>query len=229
MKRGVLLIVALLIGFHTFSQIHIVPKVGMNFSSLNGDLGYYAGSLDQRFVGDGFKGFSFGVEVDYTLSDLIVFAPEIIYSNKGGMFETPDPTKRILEYHLNYIEIPLVAKISPSDLDPFKLYGIIGPYLGFLTGGNGVQLGPSWDTRDEPIKDFFANSDNQSYKGMDIGLCLGAGAGFNIGDGSLNLDIKYEIGFIGVSGYSEQNLYKPIGANRNLSIMLGYSFLVVSE
>ncbi|MEA3496691.1 MAG: porin family protein [Bacteroidota bacterium] len=224
MKKILLLsLFALLFSLNVNSQIYIGPKAGLSFSNLTGNLGYYLANTDQPFIENGYNGFSLGLDFQYVLNESSSLVTDILYTNKGGLFETPDPTKRILEYQLNYIEIPILYKYD-FDLDYLIVYTNIGPYLSFLAGGTGKRYGASWDTRTNDIKKFFDESDKQPYSNIDVGLCLGAGASYEIGPGNAFAEMRYNIGLIDVAKDSEDSFYKNIGKNRVFNIFLGYRF-----
>lgn len=225
MKKGILLIALMaLLTFNSNAQFEIGPKFGFNFSSLNGDLGFYRGNTSNKFEMSGMQRIAFGIGTSHNLSDNIYFSPELLLSYKGANFETPLP-KIIFNYWLTYMEMPLLLNIGVFS-NTLSYYGIIGPYLAYMVGGEGEYILNNLQVEKQAIADFYTTCDNQEYNSFDVGLQLGGGVSYELGPGSVVGELRYGFGFIKASETSPNTLYQSTGKNNVFTIMFGYRFLI---
>lgn len=152
MKKSVL-VIALMMMSTTFISaqefIYFGVKGGVNFSTINGD---FEGSPESR------TGYHLGLLAEVPLSDRFSIQPEVLYSAQGfDVVEREDAEN--LEYKLDYINVPVLAKV-------YLIQGLsieAGPQIGFLVN--------------EEIGD--ANLDEDQFKSIDFSLGMGASYKFN--------------------------------------------------
>jgi len=201
MKKLVLLTVAMLFMFSTvaFSQGMVTGltgkgvKVGLDMANFTGD-DVSDAKMKLGIVGGGF--------ITYAFSDLFAIQPELIFSMKGAKYE---PTGGSYDFKLNYIEIPVLAKVLLAGGGNFKPNFYAGPAIGFL-------LSAKSDTTD--VKDIT--------KSTDFGLIGGAGADLHMGTGpgKITFDIRYEVGLTSIDDSGADAKIN----NSTISFLVGYGF-----
>lgn len=144
-------------------------------------IGPKAGYNSATLSGDGESpdsrtGIRVGGFAEIPLSDGFFLQPELLYSSKGhnGFLGFGELT-------LNYLSVPVIAKYAFVNKDGLQVFGQAGPYAGFLLsaeqGGEDV-------------------SDNRSS--LDFGGQFGVGVSYDIGPGSLTLDVRAGVGLTNV-------------------------------
>jgi hypothetical protein len=136
-------------------------------------------------------GFMVGGFADIGVSRIFAIRPGVRYVTKG--FSVSDNFGQTLTHKLNYLEIPMLLKVS-IPLRQVKPYFLAGPTLGIqlsatgeLTNGVQVQTGDV----------------GTSYETIDLGLFFGSGLEFNVGS---NADIFSGFGYsLGLTNTSKTN------------------------
>lgn len=174
------------------SPVSFGVKGGVNLSNFVGS----DGDFDSR------QGVVIGASLDISIPMAPIGVESgVYYSQKGA--ESGNSTLKI-----DYVEIPVLAKISFGPPGPFSPHLVAGPYLGFninseAEDGNGNTV----DLED------FTNE-------VDVGGLVGLGADFGIGLAKLNAQVRYNIGFTSV--FSDQ--FDDGEKNGVVSIVVGFSF-----
>jgi hypothetical protein len=149
------------------------PRLGLNVANFNGD---DAEGLDPR-VGACLGGF-----IEYPLTPIISLQGEVLYTMKGAMESSMGID---LVWKMNYVEVPLLARLN------FPISGSIRPYL--LAGpGIAFNTGAEWE-----VSGFgqSASMDIGDYvKGTDLGAVLGGGLSFPVGPYWMAAEVRYEFG-----------------------------------
>lgn len=163
MKKSVL-VIALMIMSTTFisaqEYIYFGVKGGVNFSSFNGD-GY-----DDFVDPEERTSFHLGLLAEIPVSDRFSIQPEVLYSAQGYDISSIDGGDDV-EYQLDYINVPVLAKVYL-----FNRFSIeAGPQIGFLVHEE-VDTNPTGDGGD-----FNLNDDQ--FKKVDFGVGLGASYKFS--------------------------------------------------
>ena len=158
MKKSVL-VIAMMIMSTTFisaqEYIYFGVKGGVNFSSFNGD-GY-----DDFVNPEERTSFHLGLLAEIPVSDRFSIQPEVLYSAQGYDIASIDGGDDI-EYQLDYINVPVLAKVYL--FNRFSLEA--GPQIGFLVHEE-VDSNPTGDGGD-----FNLNDDQ--FKKVDFGVGIGA-------------------------------------------------------
>ncbi len=138
-------------------DIAIGVKGGVNFATVTGN---DANSPDSR------TSFHVGLLTEFPMNEMFSIQAEALYSGQGfkGNFSGTDGDK--VEYQLDYISIPVLAKL-------------------YITRGLSVEVGPQFSFKINDEFDFNPNSDggdinldNTSYAAKDFEVAVGAGLTF---------------------------------------------------
>ena len=209
----------------TNAQVSFGVKAGLNVSSINNLVPSSIG-FDGDFTSSKVKlGGQIGMYAIIHFSKILDFQPEFLFSMKGfnyedAYYEAPPPTpgatgNSIIEksrLSLNYIEIPLLLRISPAK----NFFILSGPYLGILAMASTTTTysnGGSWTD----LAYSFPFTGSKEFKSMDYGVALGLGfkaeKGFTMG-------LKYSQGLSSIfsTDAKMQNL------NSVYQLCVGYEF-----
>jgi hypothetical protein len=176
-------------------------KGGVSFSTLDG-LGDVIGNLPQVNV-DTRINYVAGVFVKVNLGNFFAFQPEVLYVRKGAKLAATGVFTESITYNLNYIDIPLLARVQTSR--GTGLYLLAGPSIGLnVTAKVENEAGET-----EDVKDGINTSD--------MGLVIGAGVDL----AHILLEGRYTQGF--------SNIIKDAPAetsvkNRAISLLFGIRF-----
>ena len=203
MKRLIVAVVALVAIFALSSaSVYAVEGLsagvtaGLNISNLYGDdVEAFAEGADTKMkIGAAFGGFA-----NYVINDYLAVQPELLYTMKGMKVDAAET----ISVSLNYLEIPILAKVSMPMEGKIKPSFIIGPAIGILLTA---------EVEDVDIKD--------DMKSIDFGLALGAGVNVaEVGPGNMSADVLYTLGLTSVPDVEDVSI-----KNWAISIMVGYAF-----
>jgi hypothetical protein len=183
---------------------------GITFASQAQSIKYgvKAGASLTNFSGkdsDGYKnkfGFNGGVVANFGLNDMFSIQPEVLYSMKGAKADGTD-----VRLNLNYIDVPVLAKISTGETG---LFFELGPQVGFLASAKAKD-----DNASVNYKDFF--------KSVDFGYA--AGLGFQAASGPM-IGLRYNGGFTNVGKTGNVNgLQVQAGSVKNSVFQLYVGFM----
>jgi hypothetical protein len=174
MKKPILVLLALVLGFSTVAQAQRRGRGGSDVSlglkagaSLTNLTGRDAIANDYRF------GFHGGVFANIGLTSLFAFQPELLYSQKGGNYK--NVTDASVRYH--YIDVPLAFHMNTGGL-----FFEAGPQVGFLVSAKSQAGSVSVDVK---------NGTNT----VDFGYLFGLGYQLKHG---LGVGLRYNGGFTNV-------------------------------
>jgi len=141
-------------------------------------------------------GYLIGGVVNYPKTDLLCFQMEIMFSGKG--FTVPDTTaydtgnvflgRLDATWILQYIEIPLLAKLSPIRTGKYRPYVIGGGFAAFMVHSK-LRL------KDNLLELDYDISNTNS---LDVGGIGGVGIDMQAGQGWLFFEVRYERGVMSV-------------------------------
>jgi len=186
-------------------------------------------------------GFKLGVIGEYSFNEYFALTPGVVFKQRGakGELSLSDGWSSYAvksSTNINYLQIPINAKVSVPINRDFKVFGVAGPYVAFGLSGketdelksNGVNVGKitfdlfSGDVSsgnlflDDVLEDYSKYS---KLKRSDFGLTFGGGMEYK----KIFVSIQYDLGL--------SNLYKAPEingvlktSNRNLGISVGYMF-----
>lgn len=172
-RVGAILVALTLVAAPTFAQsVTGAVKVGVNFSKVSGT----EDGVDYKT--DWKPGLAIGAGVDVPITDLFSFAPEVLYSMKGGKNGdfTGDGGEDV-KLKIDVVQIPLLfkANFAGGSARPFVVFG---PGIGFVTKAK-FEAG----SEEEDIKD--------DVEKVDFSAIIGAGVQFGRG----TIEARYDHGF----------------------------------
>ena len=175
-------------------DVKIGAKVGLNLANITGD--FDGDDLDAK------TGFNLGVFAEISLSDKLIFQPELLFSTQGAKSEE---TNYNYSLKLNYLNIPLMIKYAVTDKFALEL----GPQVGFLLSANEEETFNGETASDEEdVKDYF--------KSIDFGLNFGAS--FDVSE-KIIIGARYNLGLSNISDIEDINV-----KNSLFSLSVGYRF-----
>ena len=184
---------ALVAGPASAQSVTGTAKVGVNFSKV--DI-----TEDDEDFSSGWKpGLAIGVGVDVPITNLFSFAPEVLYTMKGGKggdFGTDDNKLKV-----DFVQIPLLFKANFSG-GSARPYVTFGPGIGFT-----VKAKFDDGVVEEDIKDDVEKIDFSGIVG--VGVQFGRGM----------VEARYDHGFRDLDKDTTSEV-KP----RTFSILFGVSF-----
>ncbi|MEI6277528.1 MAG: porin family protein [Prolixibacteraceae bacterium] len=154
----------------------------------------------------------------YKINKLLGLQAELQYIQKGegkentGSPEIPYKAK----LRLKYLTLPLMATVTHS-FGKIVVYGNLGLYFGYATGAVTVVKEPI----ESKTSKFFGDG---ALRGFDMGLCIGAAAGYPFGPGNIIFDIRYDLGFIDIYRTPDrlQGTNYKATCNRTFGMAVGY-------
>lgn len=185
-------------------------KGGLNMSNLTGEDAKIDFGVDPSTK----MGFGGGVFFNYAFTELFGIQAEALYMMKGATYEVEFEGETFsANINADYIEIPLLLKVTIPTEGKIKPAIFAGPAFGFLMSAKAEGEGESTDIKDD-------------LESMDIGILGGAEIGYKMEKGMLFLSASYEVGmqtmvkpFDGEDGEEEVDV-----KNSNIGIYLGYAF-----
>jgi hypothetical protein len=162
-----------------------------------------------------------GVVAVFRLTRWILFQPEVLYSSKGATGQVPvrffGATGLSGSVELNYLEIPILLRVSPP------LTGRIVPYV---CGGPSVAANLSaysdatFLVESGPVPMSFPERIDNVVTDGDLGLVLGGGVDFDAGWAVFEFDARYTHGLIAV----DETRFSIDPRNRTWGFTLGLLF-----
>ncbi len=150
-------------------------------------------------------GFSGGLFLNYAFTEMVSVQPELLFTMKGTKHEQLENTG----YHLTYIEIPILAKLSLPTEAAFVPHAFAGPSIGFLMDATEENVNIESD-----VKEYFNN--------VEYGMVVGTGFDFLIGKGRLLLDARYSFSLSNI--LEEEDDDDDELKNSGITIMVGYGY-----
>ncbi len=145
-------------------------KVGANFANQKYDSDFGDISLDSR------TSFHVGGYLNFGVSETFAIQPELLYNSIGAKQDE-------VAMKTDYLSIPIMLQYSPVPV--FNIHA--GPQIGLLLSAKAEADGESVD-----MKDF--------YKGLDLGVGVGAGVNLPMG---LGFSVRYVLGLANIADSSD--------------------------
>ena len=139
--------------------------------------------------------FAVGGFVTYNVIDQFDLQGELLYDVKGCK-DSLNTTK------LSYLDINILAKYQIPVLVTFKPSVYVGPSLGLELSATG------------------APDISNSISKTDFSVIFGIGVAHKVGNGSVTLDVRYDLGLANINKSGN-----PANTNQVLAILVGYSFM----
>lgn len=165
-------------------------------------------------------GFHVGFIVDVPLNEFLSFEPGMIITTKGMKYEDKIMGVDIsAKANLYYLDIPLALKASHDLGGGLKMFGAVGPYVGFGISGNVEAMAEYMGEEETEETDIKWGNDeyDDHFKRLDMGLTFGGGVEIN----AVLLGISYDLGLANISSYQDDG---TTSKNRVLKFSIGYKF-----
>lgn len=205
MKKSILLVAIALFAFTTVSAQEYVmfgAKGGVNFSTFSGD------GVSAFTDNNGRTSFHLGLLAEIPMSERFSIQPEVLYSGQGYDLVSRDNANDI-EYQLDYINIPIIAKFYVFE----GLALEAGPQVGFLVNSE-IDSERSFldDDNSIPLND-------DQFNKTDFSLALGASYKFR---GGLFVNGRYNIGLREI--YDDSIVSRADAKHSVIQLGLGFMF-----
>ena len=146
-----------------------------------------------------------GASLTWQFSDMFGFQPQLEYSQKGVMYSLGNVS---VDGTISYVEVPLLFRVSPSGMQGFTPFLLVGPAVGYKTACNikgavgNLSVSSSCAALSAKVDD------------IDYGLMFGAGGDFKVGSLKMTGAVRYDLGL--------KNLASDADAkNRVISFLVG--------
>jgi hypothetical protein len=198
-------------------------KGGLAFSNFSGDSAKLLGDLIDKTGLQWNASFPMGFNVSaffcLDFNTWLGLQLEAGYSKEGGDYTGSIANGSITcesKVSLNYLEIPLLVKVTAPIEFPVKPFVSVGPSMGILLSAkdafNESMAGGM------TLKDTTYDLKNQ-LKSIDFGLTLGAGASIDAGPGAITIEGRYALG---VTQMPKESSIKI--KNNFFGVLAGYNF-----
>jgi len=165
-------------------------------------------------------GIALGLHVHSPLGKGFSLDPDLTFAYKGSdLTGAPGSTvEAVLNAQLWYLELPVPLRYSIGRPDALRFRFYAGPYIAILAGCTGkIQIGNTLFT--QSCSDFPNPADTSQtfdpFVGWDAGAVAGAGAGIPLFGIRIEVDLRYEQGFVNLERDSKG------GALYNRMVLLG--------
>jgi len=188
-----------LIGYGVKAGLMLANISGSGADSLGTDL------LDVGVTKKMKIGFGGGAFLTYGFSPMFAIQPELLYMMKGAKYELSGET---IKFKGDYLQVPVLLKLSPQTQGKIKPYFFAGPFVGILLSAKATD-GGSVDIKD-------------NLKSTEFGVSLGAGVAFPMTKGAVTVDGRYDLGLSKVAKsdkVTDDNI-----KTGTISFFVGYNF-----
>mgnify|MGYP000541810377 FL=1 len=215
---GVMLIVAsLALSPAAHGQAEVKPgiKVGANLASFGGgDADRFFEGADEQFR----TGVVLGGFVTIDPAGPFALQTELLYIQEGVQAEGT-LSETTVTYKINYIEVPILAKLQIPVTGPLTPTFFAGPSVGVPVSET-VELEQSGSSSSRSIDDLIDPTD--------VGVHVGGGLDIAAGTVEVTLDLRYQIGVTSIFRQGENEVLDRAGVedikNRGIGITAGLAF-----
>jgi len=182
------------------------PELGVNFAK-------YGMDSDETDYNSGLIAGGF---ITYSVENVYGITGKILFSQKGAKYKINNTEIR---EHLNYIEIPVMARYFFNREGTVRPNIFAGPSFGFLNDAK-IKIG---DGEYQDIEDGDGNGDYKDvYNTFDFGLGLGLGLNVKVAQEMyFIIDTRYTYGLTDVSKSSDDTNNQTLAITAGLSFGLG--------
>lgn len=211
-----LLFFAAFLHFNGHTQLGV--KAGFSLATLNETrTNISSDDIEKRSILTPVLGLTFNL----ALTDRIHLQPELLYSRSGGRnaFDILIPTE--VEHRIEYLEVPVLAKLQLGSEDALSFYVAAGPWVGYALKGQSKTTTTIGGTDLVNRYDYTFDGDDDE-KRFNYGLTGAAGIGIR----KLSLDLRYNYGVNNLldDDADNNNDNDDLLQTRGLALTLGYRF-----
>ncbi len=241
MKKIVITLSALVLGFTAMAQLNIGAKAGLNYTIVNTMIDPEPDESPESASGIGFH---LGGYLQYNFSDMLGIRPELLYSARGfqedqssttsyDVFGTTYTTETTSDNKstYSYLEIPILLAIQPSE--KFAIH--VGPGFGMLMGGKVKSSGETTTTTTSGGSTTTSTTSfDEEYSGSDVTdglnkleIAAVVGLGYQLESG-LGFNLRYWRGLNTLNEETEPFPGIEVKQNTNL-IQFSVTFALVKD
>jgi hypothetical protein len=156
-------------------------------------------------------GLQIGAVGNYTFNEYLALQVELLVQQKGESYKFQeqylnDTYSNKKSQTVTYITIPILARGNYS-FGKFTISAVLGPYIG---------------TEKQKFGKTKNDSSELKLHRFDIGLSFGIIPSYELGPGSIFLDLRYDLGFIDAYNPNTKPEDYLTACNRNFGISVGY-------
>jgi hypothetical protein len=200
--RKLVLVILIAVGFAGSANAQaLAVKAGMNITDLSQDATISPGDRSNSSAG-----LMVGAQIRHALNKVLELQLEGLFTQKGnGLINKADNVEDRIT--INYIEVPLLARVNvlQSGENTLSIHG--GPAFAFSTGGEEKNNGR---TVVAPLK----------LKTFDMGLAIGA----QVEQNKFLLGVRYTMGLSNIFADDAALYGFSVMKNRALTLFAGYGF-----
>jgi opacity protein-like surface antigen len=212
-KAKLVLLATLFLTWNASAQIAIGGKLGVNLATWNADEEFTEGS-DLKYI----SGPNLGLAFQIGVSDMLSIQPELLLLQKGMRMEESFAgfSYKVL-VKINYLELPVLVKLSFPVGESMSLFVNAGPSIGYALNGKTIYI----EDGEKDVEDI--DFDNDGVNRTDVSMAFGGGASFNVSSVKLLLEARYLYGFSNLNNDEDENfsvLNRGIGITAGIMIPL---------
>ncbi|MCK5368781.1 MAG: PorT family protein [Cyclobacteriaceae bacterium] len=166
-------------------------------------------------------GFHIGATVDIPFGDIFSLESGLLLTTKGTKLEEESVGYEVkTKVNLYYLDVPITLKASHELGDGIKVFGEVGPYIGFGLSGK-VKITTKYqgdEGTEEKDLTWGSDEENDDLKRLDAGLTFGGGVEIN----AIQIGISYDLGLANIDTYTDNGFTTK---NRVLKFSVGYRFM----
>ncbi|MEZ4386921.1 MAG: porin family protein [Candidatus Krumholzibacteriia bacterium] len=203
------LVLALVVGQASAGTLGKGIKAGISYAKVTND---FAGDSDYDL------GVAAGISLSYTLVPGLTLQPELLYVQQGGKYDTTivDGGGNVLGtgdfiWDLNYIQLPVLARLNLPVVGTLLPTIIAGPALSFMAS-SGYSMEQNGNT--------LGSGDLEDVKSTDLSLIVGLGFKVGAGPAGVTVDARYNIGSTNLNDAGTDVTIK----NRGFQVLAGFQF-----
>lgn len=202
------LVLALLVGPAVAGPLGKGLKAGISYSKITNDS---TGDSDHKL------GFAAGLSVSYDLLPGLTLQPELLYVQQGGRWDVnvveggTIVSNADLTWKLNYVQVPVLARVNLPLLGAFLPTLIGGPALSF-------KAASTFDLEDGDS--LIASGDVDDLASTDLSLIVGLGFKVGAGPAGFVVDARYNLGSTNLNDTDSEVTIN----NRGFQVLAGFQF-----
>lgn len=219
------------------AQVLFGPKIGLNQNTATVDSRNISHTKDEKLYS-----YHLGFVLDYAFTKNLAIRTELLYSQKGYkvrkyfnallMQDENDQNSSTWQLQMNYIELPLLLKLS-SENKRYKFFATGGGYVAYWASGTRKgsfytsDLGGEFYERKNAEEKYEFDSDfginRRRDNRIDYGLAIGGGFAYKIQRGEFFIEARYLHGLANRFDYEgERPKIEMPQLNRNWNFSVGF-------
>lgn len=219
--KAMLVLIAFAFSISATSQITYGPRLGLNLANQSGDV-----ENNKMLIG-----FNIGAAANYAFSDLMSVELEVLYDKKGAKYEWEGigGESNSAPLSLGYINIPILAVATFGS--GTKFFAEAGPTIGILTSVKYDGKSEYESLVYDPSNPWMPPTTEtvkykEWYKGTDVGLALGAGAGLPVGGNTVKVNLRYNFSLATIHAEPENSSGEDQEKIKNSVISINVAYML---